>query len=89
MVTVGKPPPPRFSVLRFSEATVSVLLPIFLQPALRHLKLFGGSTDPFSKTCIIFIHKIDAECKTPQEWRSFVLFCIFKDMKRSPWFFVL
>lgn len=27
--------------------------------------------------------------RPPQEWKSFVLFCIFKDMKRSPWFFAL
>lgn len=68
--TISAPHPPQFPVLRFSQATVSMFLPIFLHPALRHLKLFGGSADPFSKKMHYFYTQDRHKMQDPQEGRS-------------------
>lgn len=64
--TISAPHPPQFPVLRFSQATVSMFLPIFLHPALRHLKYLVVLQILFPKKCIIFIRKIDTKCKIPK-----------------------
>lgn len=47
-----------------------MFLPIFLHPALRHLKLFGGSADPFSKKMHYFYTQDRHKMQDPQEGRS-------------------
>lgn len=61
----------QFPVLKFSEATISMFLPIFLQPVVSHLKLYVCSADPFSLMYYFYYIKNLCKVQDAEQWRSF------------------